>query len=249
MAMYDFYRGRPANLLIERDDGYIDSDFPMPHYFAEYRRWRPHERAAIRHAAGRVLDIGCGAGRHSLYLQKRGLDVVAIDVSPGAIRTCGLRGVRNARLCSIDKVNRNVGTFDTILMLGNNFGLFGSFRRAKALLRKFHGLTSGRAWIIAECLDPYDTSNAKHISYLRRNRARGRMSGQLRLRARYQDYATPWFDYLFVSRREMTKILKETGWKIGKILSGTGPTYIALIHKVETGVSHHDLERSVPKDE
>ena len=235
-AMLDFHFGGAASLLIERDDGYIDSDLPMAHYFAKYETWRPHERAAIKHATGRVLDIGCGAGRHSLYLQKRGLRVVAIDVSPGAIRACRLRGVKDARPCPIDEVNRRLGTFDTILMLGNNFGLFGSFAKARALLRRFYGLTSQTACIIAECLDPYDTSNPKHLSYHRMNRARGRMPGQLRLRARYQDYATPWFDYLFVSRQEMTKILNGTGWRISKTVAGRGPTYVAMIHKTRTGV-------------
>ena len=234
-AMYDFYRGRPARLLIERDDGYIDSDLPMTYYFAEYHSWRPHEKAALRHATGRVLDVGCGVGRHGLYLQKRGMKVLGIDVSPRAIKTSKLRGLRAARVCSIDNVSRRLGIFDTILMLGNNFGLFGSATRAKALLRRFHGLTSEGAWIIAECLDPYDTSNPRHLSYHRRNRAKRRMAGQLRLRARYQGYATPWFDYLFVSRTEMATILERTGWRIGKILSGRGPTYIAQIHKV-TGV-------------
>ena len=60
------------------------------------------------------------------------------------------------------------------------------------------------------------------------------MAGQLRLRARYQGRATPWFDYLFVSRTEMAKIVDRTGWRITRILSGRGPTYIALIHKVTT---------------
>ena len=61
------------------------------------------------------------------------------------------------------------------------------------------------------------------------------MAGQIKLRARYQRYATPWIDYLFVSRAEMATILDGTGWKIRKTLSGRGPTYIALIHKVTTG--------------
>lgn len=164
------------------------------------------------------------------------MNVVGIDVSPQAIKISKLRGLRIARVCSVDDVSRRLGVFDTILMLGNNFGLFGSFRRAKALLRRFDGMTSDSAWIIVECLDPYDTANPKHLAYQRRNKAKGRMAGQIKLRARYQDRATPWFDYLFVSRTEMAKIVDRTGWKIAKTLSGRGPTYIALIQKVTTGV-------------
>src|SRR5262245_61701367 len=102
LAMYDFYRGRAGAVLIERDDRYLDVESNLQLYFSDYTSWRPHEQAAIQHATGRVLDIGCGAGRHSLHLQTLGLDVLAIDVSPMAIKTCRLRGVRKAKVLSID---------------------------------------------------------------------------------------------------------------------------------------------------
>ena len=70
-----------------------------------------------------------------------------------------------------------------------------------------------------------------HLRYHRRNRARGRMAGQVRIRARYENAATPWFDYLFVSADEMRAILKNTGWRIRRILKTGGPTYYAIIGK------------------
>jgi len=70
------YHNRTATAeIIERDDDYIDTGSDAGLYFFEYRRWSPLERRAIKRARGKILDIGCGAGRHSLYLQKKGFDV------------------------------------------------------------------------------------------------------------------------------------------------------------------------------
>ena len=97
--IYDYYRGEAATEIVEREDGFISESGGPDAYFAPYRRWPKHQRLAMRWARGRVLDIGCGAGRASLHLQQRGHDVVAIDRSPLAIRTVRLRGVSKRACC------------------------------------------------------------------------------------------------------------------------------------------------------
>ena len=87
--------------IIERDDNYIDTGSDPGLYFSEYRQWSPLEKRAIKLAKGRVLDVGCGAGRHALYLQAKNFDVVGIDNSPGAIRVCKLRGLKRAIVRSV----------------------------------------------------------------------------------------------------------------------------------------------------
>jgi hypothetical protein len=122
-------------------------------------------------------------------------------------------------------------SFDTILMLGNNFGLFGSFTNARLLLNKLLKITSPNALIIAESNDPYKTENPFHLRYQKANRKRGRMSGQMKIRIRYMTYAGKWFDYLIVSREEMKEILKETGWKVKKFIDSSSSPYVAIIQK------------------
>lgn len=46
---------------------------------------------------GRLLDAGCGSGKFALPLRMKGFDVVAIDVSPGALKIVGERS-RNHKL-------------------------------------------------------------------------------------------------------------------------------------------------------
>jgi len=229
--IYDHYRGLPSAEVIERDDGWFGVSAGAPAYFASFDEWPPHERKAMRYARGRVLDIGCGAGRVALHLQARGQEVVAVDLSPLAVKTCLLRGVHDARILPITQVTRRFGEFDTIVMFGNNFGLFGNPHRARWLLRRFHGLTSPKARILAESRDPYQSKHADHRRYHQLNRSRRRLPGQLRIRMRCGRACTPWFDYLLVSPREMGAIVAGTGWRVAKLIRSNGPVYVGVLEK------------------
>jgi SAM-dependent methyltransferase len=232
-VLYDYLHGDGggAYSIIERDDGFVDVDDPK-HYFAGYEEWPPHQQQAMDYACGRVLDIGCGAGRHALYLQERGLDVLGIDQSPLAVRVCRLRGLKQAQVLPITRVSSRLGTFDTLLMLGNNFGLFGRVRRTRWLLKRFRGLTSAQARVIVESLDPYRTDDPVHLEYHQWNRSRGRSGGQVRIRVRYRKRVDPWFDYLFVSKSEMEQLLDGSGWTVERYLDSDGAVYAAIIRKV-----------------
>ncbi|MAF10834.1 methyltransferase type 11 [Candidatus Poribacteria bacterium] len=230
----DHFRSGDAVEVIERDDGYIDTTAGAEAYFAPHDVWPPTKQAAIALVRGRVLDVGCGAGRVCLHLQERGLDVVGIDISPLAVETCRERGVRDACVLSITRVSRSLGIFDTVVMMGNNFGLFGNRQRARWLLRRLAGMTTADARIIAETMDPYMSDNPDHAGYHDCNRRRGRMGGQIRLRVRYKSHVGAWFDYLFVSKAEMSEILDGTGWRVAQFLESGGPGYIAVIEKAAT---------------
>lgn len=232
-AVWDHYHGTNAFEIIERSDGLFAISSGPAHYLAEPTFWAQHERAALeKHTHGRVLDIGCNAGRHALFLQQQGLDVLGVDVSPLAIAVAKERGLKAAEVLSIDELSGELGEFDTILMLGNNFGLFGSPTKARRLLRRFKTLTRPGATLIAESLNVYQTNDPDHLAYLEQNRKRGRMSGQIRMRARYKRFVTPWFDYLMVSPEEMATLLDGTGWRIARQYSAAGGRlYTAIIER------------------
>jgi SAM-dependent methyltransferase len=233
-AMLDFLESRGGCELVERDDGTIEPSGGPEIYFSDPSSWSPEALEALSHVRGRVLDVGCGAGRVALFLQDRGHEVVGVDLSPGAVEVSKRRGVKDARVMSVTQVGPELGTFDTIVMFGNNFGLMANGRRARWLLRKFHRMTSKSGRIVAESLDPYRTTEERHLAYHRLNRRRGRMGGQVRIRARYQHYRTPWFDYLLVSESEMRGLLEGTPWCLEKTLTSGEPTYFAVIEKSKT---------------
>lgn len=228
-VVYDLLQGLGAFEIVERDDGFI-APSPRPSlYLASYRKWPKHERAAMRYVHGRVLDVGCGAGRACLYLQDRGHGVVGIDISPLAIKTARLRGVRDARRMAVTGVSARLGEFDTVLMLGNNFGLMANPRRARWMLGRFASMTSATARIVAGSVDPYDTTDTLHRRYHRTNKSRSRAGGQIRVRVRYGSYCTPWFDWLLVSRREMEAIVAGTPWCIERFVDSEGPEHVAVL--------------------
>lgn len=230
-ALYAPHGGRHAYELVERDDGYLDLSGGPDAYTAPFRDWADCEKRAIKHAQGRVLDIGCGAGRHAVYLQERGHDVLGIDISPLALKVAKLRGLRKTRLLPITKVSRRLGTFDTILLLGNNFGLLANQARARWLLRRFKAVMPRDGRIIASSLDIYQSGDKVHLAYQRANRRRGRMGGQIRMRLRYREYATPYFDYLMVSLKEMEKIVDGTGWAIARHYKTAGPLFAVVLER------------------
>jgi len=230
-ALLAAYKGEEVHEIVERDDGFVDA-MSTRMYFSDYESWSPIEQKAMHFVKGRVLDVGCGAGRHSLYLQEKGFDVLGIDISPLAIRVCKLRGLKKTRVMPIEAVNFKPDSFETIIMMANNFGLFGSFKKARRLLKKFYRMTSKDALIMATSRDPYKTDNPAHLHYHKLNKGKGRMSGQVRIRIRYQKYIGKWFDYLMVSGKEMAQILFGTGWKVKEFLDTGEPYYIAIVKKI-----------------
>lgn len=227
-----FHSKTPGAELIERDDNYIDTGSDAGLYFSEHQDWPAAEQKLLESVRGRVLDVGCGAGRHSLYLQDQGCEVTAIDSSPGAIEVCRLRGVRDARAMRIEDIDRfGDESFDVILMLGNNFGLFGDAERAPRILAEMSRITSPGACIIAGSRNPYATDSPDHLDYHELNRGRGRMAGQIRMRVRYYRLVGEWFDYLLVSPEEMRGILAGTVWQIEDLADSGDANYFAVITK------------------
>ena len=223
----DAAAGRRVVEVVERDDGCVFTGDPS-YYLTPFRRWWPQERRAMRSVRGRALDVGCGAGRVTLHLQNRGLDVVGIDVSPLAVRLARQCGAVDARVGTLDTAIEAGERFDTILLLGNNVGLLGGEQQGRRLLRKLVRLSSAKGRILAGSYDPYEGTSELARRYQAGNRDRGKMGGVERLRVRYRQYATPWYDVLFVSRDELTHLASESGWTVRRFIDD-GAGYVGVL--------------------
>jgi SAM-dependent methyltransferase len=202
--------------LIERDDGYLDA-MDATVYFAGPDTWGALDHWVCDQARGRVLDIGSGAGRHTLRLQERGLEVVALDVSPLAGEVCRRRGVRQiftGTTADLARSDTGKASFDTFLLMGNNLGLLGGADQAHRFLQSLAAMARPDAIILGQGVDPYQVKNDLHLAYHARNRALGRMGGQIRLRVRHRDLAGEWFDYLFAAVDELRSLLEGTAWRL-----------------------------------
>ena len=227
-TMWDAWKGGSSFDVVERDDGFIDT-FDGSSYLAGFDEWPEIERKAVRLVKGRVVDLGCGAGRVAIHLQRKGFDVVGLDISPLALKVCRRRGLRKVKLGSVQDLRFPRNSFDTAILFGNNFGLLGTRVKAKRVLRRLHQTISQGGLILAETFDPYDTEDPVHLAYHRLNRKRGRLPGQIRMRVRYKQYTTPWFDWLLVSKFEMKTLVQRTGFKVTGSLDSDGPRYIGIL--------------------
>jgi SAM-dependent methyltransferase len=232
-ALLDWARGGTEPEYLERTDGVVALGAGHEFYLAGHRSWPASERAALRHVRGRVVDIGCGAGRVALHLQERGVNVVALDASQRAIRAARLRGVQEAWCMPARGITQEIGSFGTIILFGNNFGMFGTPERVRRTLAGWaRGVPSGTR-LLAESTNPYGGgAPALDRRFYQRNKALGRAPGLIRLRTRYRASVGPWSDWLFVSRNEMRQLLRGTGWHVRAIVGGPpSESFVAVLEK------------------
>ena len=151
-AILDYQTGNaPENLITETSISEED-EMSVAYLFRSYNEMPKIEKKALELAKGRVLDVGCGAGSHSLYLQNdRKLDVVAIDISPNAIEACKLRGITDARV--IDVMHMENEKFDTIILLMNGTGIFGKLGKVSDYLQKLKSLLNEGGQILIDSSD------------------------------------------------------------------------------------------------
>lgn len=160
-AIWDFYHDKsPENLLTETSISEMD-DLPVDYLFRDFEDMNVVEQKALELSKGKVLDVGAGAGSHSLYLQdEKGLDVLALDFSPKSIEVCKLRGVKNT-VCS-DILQFSSETYDTILLLMNGTGIFQSLDKIDVYLEQLHSLLNEKGQVLIDSTDilyMYDRSD------------------------------------------------------------------------------------------
>jgi SAM-dependent methyltransferase len=232
-ALTQYYRTGKARLRIERDDGYGTIE-DLGWYLTTFPGFPSFEKQALKFARGKVLDVGCAAGRHSLYLQNRGFRVTAIDVSPRMVRLAEERGIKDVRYADVcQRLFFRDGEFDSVILFGNNLGLGGTVSHFRQMLRELHRITSKQGRILATTRQPSTTSPI-HRAYLYRNLARGRAIGQIHLRLVFKDRRGPWFDLLLLAPTDLMQIAAKEGWVLAEVI-GTSleQGYAAVLEKTK----------------
>lgn len=123
MALLDYQKGNYTEDVITFSSLYEEDAIRLPYLFRKYNDMPVLEQKALELCKGNILDIGCGAGSHSLQLQQNGFEVTALDSSAGAVETCRSRGIE--KVIQADVNNFKGQKFDTLLMLMNGIGIVG----------------------------------------------------------------------------------------------------------------------------
>ncbi len=141
----------PENLFTETNISEVD-EMEVSYLFRSFKNMPKLEQKALQLGKGKILDVGCGAGSHALYLQEKGFDVTAIDISEKAIETCNLRGLNNVRCINILDL-KDDEKFDTILLLMNGTGIFGKLNEISKYLNHLKFLLNDGGQILIDSSD------------------------------------------------------------------------------------------------
>lgn len=151
-AILDYQTNNAPEDLITETSISDEDAMSVAYLFRSFDEMPKLEQLALQLAKGRILDVGCGAGSHSLYLQNTlNLDVTAIDISENAITACKLRGIQKTMVQDIMTLENE--TFDTILLLMNGAGMCGRLKNISKFLLKLKSLLNENGQILLDSSD------------------------------------------------------------------------------------------------
>jgi cyclopropane fatty-acyl-phospholipid synthase-like methyltransferase len=170
-------------------------------FFRHYKKMLKYEKIALKGSRGKVLDLGCGAGCHALYLQGKGLDVTAVEISKKSAKVAQSRGVQ--KIVNEDWRNLNLKNFDTVLVLMNGMGLAESPGELKTMFRKLKGFLSKEGAIL---IDSTDVTYAKADWPMLDSEYFGKVQFELKYKGKTQCF--PWLFVDFETAVQTAKSVK-----------------------------------------
>lgn len=224
-ALIDYYRGNYTEDLITETNLTEPDELALPYLFRNFGEMPLVEQVALKACKGRVLDIGCGSGSHALYLQDKGLDVTAIDISEGAVKVAQLRGVRKAIVSNL--IDWKEGGFDTLLLLMNGTGIFQSYDRVSKHLKHLKGLLNPNGQILVDTSDLrylYDSNEDGSIWV-----PGDRYYGELDFVISYKGQTTEPFPWLYLDEHHFEYLATKNGLKFDILVRGEHFDYLAKL--------------------
>jgi SAM-dependent methyltransferase len=229
-AILDYQTNNSPEDLITETNISEEDEMSVAYLFRAYDEMPKLEQKALQLAKGRVLDVGCGAGSHSLTLQNdRNLDVTSIDISPSAIQASTLRGLKKARVQDILALENE--KFDTILILMNGTGIFGTLEDTPNYLQKLKSLLQPGGQILIDSSDiiymfdddeSEDSDGGKWIS------GEG-YYGELTFTVSYKNETEVAFPWLYLDYNTLQNAAFDNGLQCELILEGGHFDYLARL--------------------
>lgn len=181
----------------------------------------------VRAVGGPVHDAGCGAGQHARRLQDEGYEVVATDVSPGAVRAAGEVGVD--RVAVADLRSPPV-VADCVFLAGTQFGLGGTVAAFRRTLHRLDRATSDEGRIVGDLKDPVAVAD-DHVAGREELQAFDEAAGvaRRRMRTEYRDLAGPWVSLLCLTPEAARRAVEPTPWAITEVIEGDGARYFLVL--------------------
>lgn len=224
-ALLDYQNGNYTEDLITSTSISDEDELPLSYLFRSFEEMPKLEQKALQLAKGKVLDVGCGSGSHSLYLQNKGLHIKAIDISKGAIEVAKLRGIK---IAEVKDILDETETFDTILLLMNGTGVFQQVSQISKYLKHLKSLLNPNGQILV------DSSN---IKYMYEDEDGGfwidghsNYYGELDYYLHYKGEDETPFKMLYLDFETLYSACETVGLKCELVLEGDHFDYLARLH-------------------
>ena len=225
-AILDFQTNNsPENLITETSISDED-EMSVSYLFRSFSQMPIIEQTALEMCYGKVLDVGCGAGSHSLYIQNnKNLDIHSIDISANAIKACQLRGLNNAKVQNV--LDLTIEKFDTIILLMNGTGIFGKLSESSKYLQKLKSLLNENGQILIDSSDliyMYDDDDLAEI------KKSGEYYGEIEFSIKYRKEKENPFPWLYLDFELLKSLCKQSGLGCEKIIEGENYDYLAKLY-------------------
>ena len=230
-AILDYQTGNnPEDLITETTISESD-EMSVAYLFRGFEKMPKMEQKALSISKGKILDVGCGAGSHSLYLQEKGFDVTSIDISPNAIKACQLRGLKKATVQDVMSMKEE--QFDTILLLMNGAGMCGRLKNISSFLQQLKRLLTENGQILVDSSDiiymfDEDEDGGKWIP------GDNNYYGEVEFTVSYKGETEKPFDWMYIDYNTLQNAALANGLSCKLILKGDHFDYLAQLSLQKT---------------
>ena len=226
-AILDFQTNNSHEDLITETTISEEDEMSVAYLFRSYDEMPLMEQKALQLAKGKILDVGCGAGSHSLSLQnERNLDVTSIDISSNAIQACTLRGLKKAKVQDVMTLENE--KYDTILLLMNGAGMCGKMKNIPNFLLKLKSLLNPGGQILLDSSDIIymfddDADGGKWIP------SQNEYYGEIVFNISYKGEKEKPFDWMFIDYNTLQNAALDNGFQCELLLEGEHFDYLAKL--------------------
>ena len=224
-AVLDYFNTNKPNSITVLSEDFEDDEIPVPYLFRTYAEMSEIEQKALQLSFGKTLDVGCGAGSHSLFLQNdKKLEVTALDISEGAIEVCIKRGVHHT-ICG-NFYDQEI-KYDTILLLMNGSGIAGTLENLNTFFEKLKSLLNKNGQVLIDSSDLiylFENENGEYWV----DASKG-YYGEMTYQMQYKNETSEPFDWLYLDYNTLQRAASLNRFNCELILEGKHYDYLAKL--------------------
>ena len=219
-ALLDYYQNSFVPPLLLHNEYGPPETIPVDRFFWREDKFPDLELFALKQVHGKILEVGAGTGRHTLYMQNQGHDVSALDISA----SCGIlmKKMGVEKIIIEDIYAYHVNNYDTIIMLMNGIGIAGNINRLKKLLKHLKNLINPEGQLLLDSSD---------ISYLYHGKdvPKDTYFGELKFHYEYRGIHDDPISWLYIDQNTLMGVANSTGWNCQIIFEDETEAFLARL--------------------